>query len=422
MRYFIESYGCTMNHGEGRGLAEDMASLGFEPATSADEADVVVLNTCTVVETTEKHMLSRISKLRSQGKKVVVTGCMAKAQPERIAIRLPDSPVIPPQEYRVFKQRMAERYGIQGCATSVDFGSDAILPIAQGCLGNCSYCITKLARGDLSSYPQEELLARFDRFLANGAKEILVTAQDTAAYGRDSGTTLSDLIGSMLEREGDFRLRIGMSDPENVVRVRESLTPLMDDDRLYRFLHIPVQSGSDAILRRMRRRYTVEGFMDLVDDLRADVPGISIATDIICGFPGETDDDHARSMELVRTLKADTVNITRFSSRPGTDASRMEQIHGRISAARSAELTNAKNSTELEVNRGLVGKSFRSLATEKGKDGTIVRTGFYRPAVIRDEIPLGSFIDVEITEAKPTYLIGKLISRVRCCTDNSPVV
>ena len=408
MRYFVESYGCTMNRGEGRGLAEDMASLGFEPAGSAEEADVVVLNTCTVVETTEKHMIRRISELRSQGKEVVVTGCMAKAQPGRVRIRLPGSEIVPPDEYGSFRDRMSARYGVQGCATSVDFGSEAILPIAQGCLGNCSYCITKLARGDLRSYPPDDLLAKFDAMLAGGAREVLVTAQDTAAYGADTGVPLHSLVRSMLEREGDFRLRIGMADPQSVRRAREGLTPLMDDERVYRFLHIPVQSGSDAVLRAMRRKYTAEGFMELVDDLRADVPGISIATDLICGFPGETDEDHEMSVQLIRDLRADTVNITRFSARPGTDAFSMAQVHGRISSARSAELTEVKNATELDVNSGLVGRRFRSLATEAGKEGTIMRTGYYRPVVVREDVPLGSFAEVEVTEARPTYLVGTL--------------
>ncbi len=408
MKYFVESYGCTMNRGEGRGLAEDMASLGFEPAASAEEADVVVLNTCTVVEATEKHMLSRISKLRASGKEVVVTGCMAKAQPNRVEIRLPDAPIIPPEDYGSFKQRILDRYGVQGCATSVDFGSEAILPIAQGCLGNCSYCITKLARGDLRSYLAEDLLARFDSFLAGGSREILVTAQDTAAYGRDTGSSLPSLLKGMLSREGEFRLRIGMADPESVWRVREDLTALMDDARLYRFVHIPVQSGSDAVLRAMRRKYTVERFFELTDDLRADVPGISIATDMICGFPGETDEDHGKSVDLIRRLRADTVNITRFSARPGTDAARMEQVHGRISSARSAELTEVKNATELDVNSSLVGRTFDALATEKGKDGTILRTGYYRPVVVRSDVPLGTFSEVTVTEARPTYLIGTL--------------
>lgn len=408
MRYFVESYGCTMNRGEGRELAEDLSSLGFEPAASAEEADVVVLNTCTVVETTEKHMISRISELRAQGKEIVVTGCMAKAQPGRVEIRLPDAPIIPPEEYHTFKQRMQSRYGIQGCATSVDFGSEAILPIAQGCLGNCSYCITKLARGDLRSYPAEELLRKYDSYLAKGSKEILVTAQDTAAYGHDTGTTLPSLLRSMLSRDGEYRLRIGMTDPESIWRVRRDITDLMDDERLYKFVHIPVQSGSDSVLRSMRRKYTVEKFLELVDDLRADVPRISISTDLICGFPGETDEDHAKSVELIKELKADTVNITRYSSRPGTDAAKMVQVHGRISSARSAELTEVKNSTELEVNKALIGEFYKALATEKGKDGTILRTGFYRPVVVREDIPIGTFCNVKITEAKPTYLIGTI--------------
>lgn len=408
MRYYVESYGCTMNRGEGRELAEDLASIGFEEASSVDDADMVVLNTCTVVETTEKHMLSRIADLRSKGKEIVVTGCMAKAQPNRIEIRLPDAPIIPPEDYGTFRKRMQDRYGIQGCATSVDFGSEAILPIAQGCLGNCSYCITKVARGDLRSYSPDRLLPRYDSFLERGTREILVTAQDTAAYGQDIGTTLPELLRSMLSREGDYRLRIGMADPQSVFRVQEDLCELMDDERIYRFLHIPVQSGSDDVLRRMRRKYTVEKFFELVDRLRAAVPDISIATDLICGFPGESDEDHAKSVELVKTLRGDTVNITRFSSRPGTDAAKMEQVHGRISAERSAELTMVKNSTELDVNNALVDRTFGALATEKGKEGTILRTNSYRPVVVRDDIPLGTFTDVTVTEARPTYLMGTI--------------
>lgn len=408
MRYFVETYGCTMNFGEGRSLAEDMASLGYLPADSAEEADIVILNTCTVVETTEKRMLSRISELKRLGKRVVVTGCMAQVQPRRIEIRLPDSPVVGFGDYPRFRDIVSDRYGRAGDPIRLDVGTDAILPIAQGCLGNCSYCITKFARGDLLSYPSEDLLKRFDAFLAGGAREILLTAQDTASYGRDMGADLPSLIRSMLQRGGDFRIRLGMTNPDSLARVREGILEAMDDERMYRFVHIPVQSGSDSVLRGMRRRYTVESFLELVDDLRAGCPDISIATDLICGFPGETDEDHAKSVELIRRLRADTVNITRFSARPGTDAASMEQVHGRISAERSAELTKVKNETELDVNSAMVGRTYRALATERGKDGTIVRTGNYRPVVVRDDIPLGTFLDVTVTENRPTYLLGKI--------------
>ena len=409
MRYFVETYGCTMNFGEGRQLSEDMASLGYEPADSADDADIVVLNTCTVVETTEKRMLSRISELKRQGKRIVVTGCMAQVQPKRIRIRLPDSPIVRFEEYGRFRDIVSESFGCQGAPIVLETGTDAILPIAQGCLGRCSYCITKFARGDLRSYPANDLLRRYDSFLEGGAREILITAQDTSSYGRDTGTDLPALIRSMLEREGDYRIRLGMTNPDSLARVSQGILELMDDERMYRFVHIPVQSGSDAVLGRMRRRYTVGQFMELVDELRSGCPDISIATDMICGFPGETDEDHAKSVELIKELRADTVNITRFSARPGTDAASMEQVHGRISAERSAELTRVKNETELDVNSAMVGRRYRALATERGKEGTIVRTGNYRPVVIRDEVPLGTFLDVEVTENRPTYLLGRTV-------------
>ena len=409
MRYFVETYGCTMNFGEGRSLAEDMASLGYLPADSAEEADIVVLNTCTVVETTEKRMLSRISELKRLGKRIIVTGCMAQVQPRRIEIRLPDSPVVGFGDYPRFKDIVSGRYGCAGPPVSLDIGADAILPIAQGCLGRCSYCITKFARGDLRSYPADDLLRRYDSFLEGGAREILITAQDTSSYGRDIDTDLPALIRSMLEREGDYRIRLGMTNPDSLARVSQGILELMDDERMYRFVHIPVQSGSDAVLGRMRRRYTVSQFMELVDELRSGCPDISIATDMICGFPGETDEDHAKSVELIRDLRADTVNITRFSARPGTDAASMEPVHGRISAERSAELTRVKNETELDVNSAMVGRRYRALATERGKEGTIVRTGNYRPVVIRDEVPLGTFLDVEVTENRPTYLLGRTV-------------
>lgn len=407
-KYYVESYGCTMNFGEGLKLSSDMASMGYYETDSADDADIVILNTCTVVETTEKKMLSRISELKRQGKEVIVTGCMAKVQPKRIEIRLPESIILPPREYDSFTSRVECKYGIVGPPLSTVHGTGAILPIAQGCLGNCTYCITRFARGVLNSYPADSLKTEFDCFVDSGAKEILLTAQDTACYGFDSGTNLPTLIGSMLSKEGDYRIRIGMMNPNNLMRCWEDLVALFDDERMYRFLHIPVQSGSDSILRSMKRHYSVEQFMTLVDDLRSSCPDVSIATDLICGFPGETDEDHEMSVDLIRKLRMDTVNITRFSPRPGTDAANMDQVHGRISKSRSAELTAVKNETELDVNSMMVGKRYAALATEVGKEGTILRTNNYRPVVVRDTVPLGTFVNVEIEGCKPTYLIGKL--------------
>ena len=408
MKYFVESYGCTMNFGEGRGLSEDMASLGYAEAQSAEEADIVILNTCTVVGATEKHMIDRISELKRQGKKVVVTGCMAAVQQRRIEIRLPDAPILPPREYGRFSDMIAERFGVAGPPTEVRRWNDAILPIAQGCLGNCTYCITKKARGALKSYDPARLTEKFSSYVDAGVREILVTAQDTACYGRDIGTSLPELLGRMLEKEGNYRVRIGMMNPNALEPLCDELLDVMRDPRVYKFLHIPIQSGSDRILESMNRRYSIERFDALVYHMREVMPGISLATDVICGFPGETDGDHLATMDMMRRLRLDTVNITRFSPRSGTPAAEMEQVHGRISHERSNELTALKNEVELDVNRGIVGNEYVALATEKGKDGTIMRTDNYRPVVVRDDVPLGTFGHVTVTEARSTYLLGRL--------------
>ena len=411
MKYFVESYGCTMNYGEGEQLSKKMDSLGHVRVDSVKEADIVILNTCTVVETTEKNMIRRMGDLKKEGKKVIVTGCMAKVQPKRIMIRLPDSIIIPPDRYGDFTDLVSGEYGCSDPVSAPRYGMSAILPIAQGCLGNCSYCITRFARGHLRSYPEDELVEEFDRMLDDGAKEILITAQDTACYGKDIGTDLPHLIERFLERDGDYRIRIGMMNPNYLEPIADRLLDLMKDRRVYRFLHIPVQSGSDDVLKNMRRRYTAEGFLSMVERMREKVPDISISTDMITGFPGETDEDHRKSVELIRRLHADTVNITRFSVRPGTDAASMKgQIQGNVSKERSTELTETKMEVEYDVNRNLVGKRFRVLVTEKGKEGTVItRTENYRPVGIDEDIPLGTFIDAEVIDCASTYVTGRRV-------------
>ena len=412
MRYFVESYGCTMNFGEGEQLSKKMESLGHTRVDSPDEADIVILNTCTVVDTTEKKMVHRMGELKQEGKEIIVTGCMAKVQPKRISIRLPESMIIPPDQYDLFSGKVESAFGCAPCTETYEFGASAILPIAQGCLGNCSYCITRFARGVLKSYQEDELLNEFKSMLDSGVKEILVTAQDAACYGRDIDTDLPTLLRRFLEFEGEYRIRIGMMNPNNLDRILDDLMDVMEDERVYRFLHIPVQSGSNSVLEKMRRHYTVDRFMGIVNRLRERYPDISIATDLITGFPGETDRDHEKSIKLIKDLHADTVNITRFSVRPGTDAATMKnQIHGNISKERSTELTETKMSVEGDINSTLIGQRYRALVTENGRPGTMIaRNRNYRPIGIEADIPIGTFVDVEITGSAPTHLVGRIVN------------
>ena len=401
-----------MNYGEGEELAERMDALGHIRVLSADEADIVILNTCTVVDTTEKRMIKRMNDLKAAGKQVIVTGCMAKVQAGRVMVRLPGSLIIPPEDYDGFSDAVSKMYGCGTPIVQKRSPVTAIIPIAQGCRGNCTYCITRFARGTLRSYSPEGIKERFDRFIDSGVKEVLITAQDTGCYGRDIGTDLGDLIRKLLEKDGEYRIRIGMMNPNSLRPVLNSVLDVFEDERIYRFLHIPVQSGSDHVLDMMSRHYTSEDFFSLIDAIRERYPDMSIATDLISGFPGESNEDHEESVALIRRLRADTVNITRFSVRPGTDAATMKnQIHGNISKERSTELTETKMSVEGDINSTLIGQRYRALVTENGRPGTMIaRNRNYRPIGIEADIPIGTFIDVEITGSAPTHLVGRIVN------------
>ncbi|MCL2608267.1 MAG: tRNA (N(6)-L-threonylcarbamoyladenosine(37)-C(2))-methylthiotransferase [Methanomassiliicoccaceae archaeon] len=417
MRYFVESYGCTMNYGEGDIIASKMRALGHSPVDSAEDADIVILNTCTVVDTTEKKMIERISQLKSAKKEIIVTGCMAKAQTSRISVRLPGSLIIPPESYDSLSDAVAERYPsidaseneVYGKGANNDSRVSAIIPIAQGCLGNCSYCIVKFARGDLVSYPVSQIKEQFTEALERGCKEIQITAQDTACYGSDTEGSLPQLMRELLSVPGEYKIRIGMMNPESLERILEPLMDIMRDDRVYRFIHVPVQSGSDELLKKMNRRYTASQFIEMIEKMRSFHSDISISTDIITGFPGERDDDHKKSLDLIRTVSPDTVNVTRFSARPGTAAAAMDDhIHGRVSKERSRGITAMRFDEAKQRNDGLVGKAVRVLVTEAGKNGTVIaRTDNYRPVIIPDDNELGMFLDVVITGCEPTHLFGR---------------
>lgn len=412
MRYFVESYGCTMNQGEGRQLSSHLARLGHVEVSEAGDADLVILNTCTVIETTQNRMLRRLLHLDQEGKKILVTGCMAKVQPLMISESSPGALILPPENYADFTRLINDNFGSSVAVMRPDIGITEILPVAQGCKGVCTYCITKLARGDLRSYPLDSLVAEFNDFLDQGAKEILLSAQDTACYGMDLGIDLPSLLRELLRRPGDYRIRIGMMNPDRVMPILSDLLEVMRDDRVYKFLHLPLQSASDRILSRMGRRYTYNDYRKIVNQARATFPEITIATDIINGFPGEEEEDHLMTMEALRDLQAETVNVTRFSPRPGTAAARFpNRLRSSLSKDRSRETTELRFQVADACNALSMGKVFRVMATEKGKGrSTITRTDSYRPVIVQGEFSLGAVMTVKVVGHAPTHLFGELLS------------
>lgn len=414
MRVYFEAFGCTLNKGESYLMAQKAHDEGFSLAKSPSESDCAVISTCTVVEATERKMLKRISELARSRKPIVVSGCMAEIQKERVLSIAPHALFLPIHDTR----RIGQVLGSLGIA-SVDPKSsirplsksvDVAVPIAQGCLGQCTYCITRLARGRLRSRTFEGIIRDVRKAIDSGFREIRLCAQDTAAFGIDSGRSLQELLRAMVQLPGDYMIRIGMMNPSTIT-ASPGVADIFDCKKIFRFLHLPAQSGSDRILELMGRGYTSESFEELVKDFRRENNDITLSTDIIVGFPGETDEDFQMSYDLVKRIQPDMLNITRFSAREGTPAHKMDYtMPGWKVKERSRALTKLRSKIGLARNRRLVGSTQDVLLTEVVKEGTTVgRSTSYKPVVFQEELPLGTFARSKIVGAEDAYLWGELL-------------
>ncbi|RLF51198.1 MAG: hypothetical protein DRN19_03240, partial [Thermoplasmata archaeon] len=247
--------------------------------------------------------------------------------------------------------------------------------------------------------------------LRGGAKEIQLTSQDLASYGVDKGWSLLELVKDIASLEDEFMIRLGMMNPASVKKRLEEIVSLYSFDKVYKFLHLPVQSGDNEILKKMKRGYTVEEFAEMVDIFRSEYPDITLATDIIVAFPGESEESFQKTVNLIKEIEPDVTNITRFSPRPFTEAKRMkERVPTDIAKERSRYLSKLCESISLKINKKYIGKKYRALTIERGKNSTIVaRTTNYKPVMLMERIDIGRFVDVEITGYSVTHLVGKLI-------------
>ncbi len=424
MKVYIETYGCAFAQAEGEMISGLLERNEFTITHSISDADVIVIVTCHVKETTEKKILYRIKKFGElyPGKALIVYGCLPQAYPEIVKENNPRASIVgnffirelPKIVSSVSKGNKIELIGknkevklrLPRVKKNPVVG---IIPIAEGCVGNCSYCSTKFSRGTIFSYPEEFIVKEAYDLIKNGCKEIYLTAQDTACYGIDIGTTLPDLIEKIISLPGDFSIRIGMMNPFTAKKILPKLLKVYESEKVYKFLHIPVQSGSDRILRKMNRNYTVSEFIDIVEKFREKFPFVQIWTDIIVGFPGETEEDFKMSIELIEKIKPDWVNVSRFSSRPGTKAAKMKQLPTSIKKERSREISKVVKSVVEEVNKKWIGWEGRILINEKGKGNWVGRNFAYKPVVVESEKNLlGKFVKVRIAQTK-NILFGEIL-------------
>jgi len=402
MKFYVESYGCTMNKGETEMIAESLEDEGHIQVYSPDEADKVLIGTCVVIRKTEERMKRRIEELEKKCSEVIVAGCLSSTRKEEMQKRCPTIDFIQPSDVEISKKPLRSQ-------------EDSIIgtiPISSGCLGKCSYCITRLARGKIESRPIPEIKERFEQLLSFSSKEIRLTSQDAALYGKDINKDLNELLSELLKIEGDYRLRIGMMNIDTLKHIKPKFMDLMEDERIYKFLHIPLQSGSDKILEKMKRNYTVEEWEKTAKEFREKFPDLTLSTDVIVGFPGETEKDFKKTKEIVKETKPDIINVTRFSPREGTRAADMEdKVHSRKKKQRSKQMTDLRFEISRELNERYVGRRIDILVTEKGKGDSLKgRMDNYKVVVMKEEKDeiIGQRKEVEIKSAEDIYLVGEL--------------
>ena len=411
MKAYVESHGCSLNKADGEQLKGFLREKGFAFAR-AEEADVLVLNTCAVKQVTEQRMLSRVRRLSAlaerTGKKLIVSGCLPKVSANRIAEAGPNAVQVGPS-LGDFSEKLGfartESGPLNARLRENQFIS--ILPINRGCASQCSFCATKLARGGVGSYDAEELVRQF-RLAVAETPEVWLTSPDTGTYGMDSGRNLPWLLQRLLETPGKYRVRVGMMNPQHLLRWLDDYLDLFEDERLYRFFHIPLQSGSQRVLDLMRRGYKVEDFLEACRAIRKRYPEAMVSTDAIVGFPTETEDEFGETLDVIERVQPEMVNVSRYGKRPGTPAAAMQgQLIETVKKTRSRTLAAACRRIVAERNAELVDKDYEVLVVEHGlKSRFLGRNQDYKPVILEDDLR-GKFVRTRVKKAEGAYLVGE---------------
>ncbi len=416
MKVYIEVYGCTANKSDASLVKGILKENDYEIVEKIDDADFIIILTCTVIDTTEQRMLSRLKVFEKTGKKIIVAGCMASVQSDIVKSIVPDALLLPPRySHHIVELLNGEKpvFVEKNKTLFSKYYEDVFAPvsIAEGCMFSCSYCITSLARGKLRSFPIDEIKKDICSAINKGCREIQLTAQDTSSYGLDTGYDLGDLLRCVSIIKGEYMVRVGMMNPFTCLKNIDSIIKGFENPKIYRFLHLPVQSGDNDILKKMNRKYTVDDFLKIIKRFRDKYPYITISTDAIVGFPNETDEQFQHTIDLLKTVKPDITNITRYSARPYTKSKTMKgRVRTDIVKKRSKILTDVCSKISENNNLKHIGKKYTILITEEGKNGTFVgRSENYKPVVIKEKIGIGEFVPIKVTEAASTYLVGSII-------------
>lgn len=422
----MKNFGCSTNIADGEVIAGCLAEAGYRLVETLDSADIVICNTCAVKGPTEDRMIS-ILKSIPRDKKLIVAGCLPLINFERLCKEArfdgivgpaPGEKIVQVVEKIVEGERVVALEDAQASKPSLNLPRIrrnpviSIIPISYGCNGVCAYCCVVHARGRLRSYSIDEIVSRVKADLASGAQEIWLTSQDAACYGMDIGKSLPELLRAVCAVEGFFKVRVGMMNPHMVLNMLDDLLEAFEDDKVFKFLHLPIQSGDDEILKNMRRPYLVADFKRIVQAFRTRFPRLTLATDVICGFPGEREEAFRNTLKLIADVKPDIVNISKFFARPRTPAAEM---NGKVPPAeikkRSCLLADLAKKIAFEKNLEWAGWTGEVLVDEAGvsQDSWVGRNFAYKPIAVKSDVGLlGRRLRVRITQAFSTYLGGHI--------------
>ena len=420
MKFYVRTYGCQMNVADSDEMGRHLQARGLVQTEDMDEAAVLLVNTCTVRQHAEDRAFSEIGRLkkwksRQPGRKVVITGCAAERTKEYLENRFPHIDLVVGAKSiedfgRIVEGLLERRDTDEDLEYAIPATNDkmsAFVTIMRGCNYSCTYCIVPYVRGRESYHPIEQILSEVRDRVAEGAREITLLGQTVNSYHRDGSkgrdTDFADLLENVATVDGVERIRFISPHPYYMTdRVIETMATV---PQVCESLHLPVQSGSTPILRKMLRNYTREHYLKLIDKLRTAMPGMTISTDIIVGFPGETDDDFRQTLSLIEEAQFDWGFIFKYSTRDGTPAAAWESFSQELIEERHQECLALVDRIALEKRRKLLGTPQEVLIEENAFGRT--RTN-YKTQVTGNVLP-GETVRVEITNAHRTTLEGKVV-------------
>lgn len=423
----FQTYGCSYNQQDTEIMKLIILKDNlFKIVDSFDDCDVIIVNGCIVKDPTENKIRHFVNSAIAKNKKVVLAGCFGQVHSETFTeytligtnsvdkiIEAINSAIVGNNEHFIVNTKLDKVKLMNELANNSYKKTIQIIPIAEGCLGSCTYCATRFARSSLKSAKPNDVLKTIKLALDEGVKEFWLTAQDTGCYGHDIDTNIIDLLKLILSKlnKHSFFIRLGMMNPNYAKEYLNELVQIFKDNHMFKFIHLPVQSCSDNVLSVMKRKYKANDFSIVVNTLRREITNITIMTDIIVGFPGETQIDFNQTLKCIKDLKPEIMNISRFWAKSGTPAFSMTQVPKEKSMERSKKLYDFYRSYIKEKQERFLNDSFDVYFDELGKESGeyIGRNSYYGLIVVKSDTNLlGTIRQVVVKRVYSYYLLCDL--------------